>query len=71
MGPMTVVRRNGLDWVAYRDGLAHATRSGALRTLCGAIPTPSRYAWPIGAYCAVCRTLEQAEAGKERARKAS
>lgn len=54
---MTVVRRDGVTWVAARDGLAHADVRQATRTLCGRIPTPDRYAWPIRDYCAVCTAL--------------
>jgi hypothetical protein len=55
---MTVIRRNAVTWVAYKDGLAHARRGLAPRTLCGAVPTPDRYAWPIREMCGVCRALE-------------
>lgn len=56
---MTVIRRKGISWVAHRDGLAHARQGQALRTLCGAAPTPDRYAWPIRDMCVVCSALEQ------------
>jgi hypothetical protein len=56
---MTVIRRDGVTWVAARDGLAHADVRQAPRTLCGAIPTPDRFAWPIKDYCAVCLALER------------
>jgi hypothetical protein len=65
---MTVIRRDGLQWVAPRDGLAHATVNSELRALCGAMPTADRYAWPIREFCVLCLTLEdgrRAEKGRE------
>jgi hypothetical protein len=56
---VTVVRRNGVEWVAPKDGIAHATANHAPRTLCDKIATPDRYAWPIGSYCAICLSLER------------
>lgn len=55
---MTVVRRNGLVWVADRTGLAHGTAGASVRALCGVRPTPDRYAWPIRDFCRVCLALE-------------
>lgn len=64
--PMTVIRRDGLVWVAPRDGLAHATAGHALRALCGARPTPDRYAWPIREFCPACNRVagERKEAAR-------
>lgn len=64
---MTVIRRDGLVWVAPKDGLAHATANHAPRTLCDKIATPDRFAWPIGSYCAVCLTMERALLRQRRA----
>jgi hypothetical protein len=57
---MTVIRRDGLNWVAPKDGFAHAApRSGGHRTLCDRTATPDRYAWPIREFCATCLRLEK------------
>jgi hypothetical protein len=64
---VTVIRRDGLSWVAARDGLAHADPHGtSLRTLCGKTPTPDRYAWPIREFCAVCSTIAEAMTAQDR-----
>lgn len=58
---MTVIRRDGVTWVADRSGLAHADASDkTYRALCGARPTAPRYAWPIREWCPTCVTLERA-----------
>jgi hypothetical protein len=54
---MTVRRADGLQWVAYRDGVAHAATPSGRRTLCDKTPTPDRYAWPARENCGVCLRL--------------
>lgn len=66
---MTVRRADGLTWVAYKDGTAHATERFARRTLCNRIPIPDRYAWPARENCSVC--LQLAEQRKEAEQKTS
>jgi len=51
---MTVRRADGLQWVAYKDGIAHAATPTGRRTLCDRTPTPDRYAWPARENCAAC-----------------
>lgn len=64
---MTMVVRDGLQWVAGRTGLAHADANDRThRALCGALPTSPRYAWPIRDYCRTCLSLE---AGRKAERK--
>lgn len=61
---MTVIRRDGLTWVAPREGLAHAQRGHELRALCGARPTADRYAWPIREMCGTCLRIEKEQKHK-------
>jgi hypothetical protein len=51
---VTIRRADGLQWVAYRDGIAHAATPTGRRTLCDRTPTPDRYAWPARENCGVC-----------------
>lgn len=61
---MTVIRADGLTWVAGKDGTAHATAGHELRTLCGVRPLPDRYAWPAQRRCSTC--VERAEARRAK-----
>lgn len=71
---MTVIRRDGLTWVANSTGLAHAVAAPAMaRALCGAPATNERFAWPIRDFCRVCLVGEAGMAAERKgaARKAS
>lgn len=51
-----------LIWRAGRDRLAHASKRGVTRTLCGLLPVPERLAWPATNTCPTC--VERAEAAR-------
>ena len=52
---MTVIRWQGLTWVAPKDGTAHADPHDAtFRALCGAMPVADRFAWPTVRLCPTC-----------------
>jgi hypothetical protein len=67
---VTVIRLNGLQWVAAKDGIAHACDNHAPRTLCDRIAVPDRYAWPaVNGLCGTCVARAGKRAPKPRGRR--
>lgn len=51
------IRPARLVWRAGRDGVAHASRAGAFRTLCDLFAVDERLGWPEQRRCMGCSAL--------------